>query len=148
MSLPTSLSAYQDCQQYFDLAVSGAKGARLKLATEDQCIQLRTRLHYFRKLDRALNAETYPAGHPSHGQSIYDQYVVQIFPDEDRDTGHHWVYIKRRDASILAAETLDADDVLVQIESAPLDTEGFEVRQLAEATPTNVDDLPKVRRLT
>ncbi len=115
MSLPTSLSAYQDCQELFDKAVSGAKGARFKLNSFEACVQLRTRLHYFRKLDRGSNAEVYPPGHPQHGQSIYDQYVVQIIPDADfRQTGEHWIYISRRTSAILVSETLDDDDVLIE----------------------------------
>lgn len=111
MSLPTSLSAYRDCQELYDKAGEGSKGARAKLATEEQCIGLRTRLHYFRKLDREANAEIYPQGHSQHGQSPYDDYVVQIFADEDGDGW--WLYITKRTAAWLALEVLNDDDGLI-----------------------------------
>lgn len=121
MSLPTSLSAYRDCEALFTKATEGQRGARAKLASYDACIQLRTRLHYFRTLDRKANAETYPHGHPQHGQSVYDEYVVQIFPDEDaKRTGEFWLYIQRRSAGILALETLD-DDTANLLEAEVID---------------------------
>lgn len=131
MSLPTSLSAYRDCQSLFDQALSGAKGARFKLPSYEECVQLRVRLHYFRKLDRIANKETYPPKHPSHGQSIYDTYVVQIVPDEDfKTTGEYWLYIQKRGANILAAELLDDDNDFITIDSQPVDASSYEVRQI------------------
>ncbi len=127
MSLPTSLSAYRDCEALFMKATEGQRGARAKLASYDACVQLRTRLHYFRTLDRKANAETYPHGHPSHGQSVYDEYVVQIFLDEDAaTTGECWIYIQRRSAGILALETLDDNTDLIEGEASeiPLAIEG------------------------
>jgi len=114
MTLPSALGAYNECQQLFDKALEGHNGARAKFDDQSTCINMRTRLHYFRKLDRDANAKTYPADHPQHGQSLYDDFVVQILPDED---GDWWIYIQRRSSKIRALETLDEDDGLVEVES-------------------------------
>ena len=114
MSMPNALRAYQDCEKMFNIALSGAKGARFKLNTEDECINLRTRLHYYRKLDREANEIAYPLGEPLHGQSVYDEYTVQIIPEDGGNA--HWLYITKRGANILAVETLDADHTLIDLE--------------------------------
>lgn len=127
MSLPNSLKAYTDVQRMFEKAEQGTKGARFKLSTREECINLRTRLHYYRTLDREANAKTYPADHHLHGQSPFDEFVVQIVPDQDAG---HWIYIVRRGANILAEELLDSDDFLLDV--APTDTEGVEIHQLED----------------
>lgn len=114
MTLPTTLGAYNECQKLFDKALEGHNGARAKFDDHATCMNMRTRLHYFRKLDREANAKTYPREHPMHGQSPYDDFVVQIIPDVD---GDYWLYIQRRSSKILALETLDADDGLVEAEA-------------------------------
>ena len=124
MSLPNTIRAYQDCQRLFETATQGAKGARAKLPTHAEALNLRTRLHYFRKLDRGANAATYPSDHPMHGQSIYDEYVVQILPDQDAG---FWVYITKRSSNILIVETLDEEDTLIDVEST-------EVHQIEDHT--------------
>ena len=88
MSLPTSLRSYIDCQKVFEAAVADPKGARVCLGTYDACINMRSRMHYFRKLDRNANADTYPEGHPMHGVSAYDDFVIQIRPDT---AGEFWL---------------------------------------------------------
>lgn len=103
MSLPNSLRAYEDCRTLFDAAMADPKGARANLGTNDTCLNMRTRMHYFRTLDRKANAETYPVGHPMHGVSTYDDLVIQIFPDEDDE---YWLYVSKRSAKILAIEGL------------------------------------------
>ena len=114
MSLPTSLRAYEDCQNLYDAATADPKGARACLGTYDACINMRTRMHYLRKLDRDANQKTYPEGHPSHGTSAYDDFFIQIMPDED---GLYWLYIQRRSASILYIEGLSDVGDLIDVEA-------------------------------
>lgn len=122
MSQINSLRAYTDCEKLFAAALADPKGARAMLNTQDACINMRTRMHYYRSLDRNANAKTYPEDHPQHGVSIYDPYIVQMFPDED---GKWWLYVTPRDANLLTIEGLS--------ETPPLmDAEGHEVHQLED----------------
>lgn len=124
MSLPTSLRAYADCQKLFESATADPKGARACLGAYEACVNMRTRMHYFRSLDRDSNANIYPKDHPMHGVSAYDDYVVQIIEDED---GMHWLYVQPRSAKILVIEGLsDVGDLI--------DTTGEEVRMLEDKT--------------
>jgi hypothetical protein len=113
MSLSTSLRAYADCVRLFDAAIADPKGARAKLGTFDACLNMRTRMHYYRGLDREANANTYPAEHPQHGTSAYDDVFIQIVPDED---GEYWLYMQRRSAQILAIEGLSEVPDLIDVE--------------------------------
>lgn len=122
MSLPNSLRAYDDCLKLYDAAMADPKGARACLDTYEACLNMRTRMHYFRKLDREANAETYPIDNPMHGVSAYDDLVVQIHPDED---GQFWLYISKRSARILAIEGLSEVGDLI-------DVEGNEVRLIED----------------
>lgn len=103
MSLPTSIRAYEDCRELFEAAAADPKGARACVGTYDAAINMRTRLHYFRKLDANANAETYPEGHPNHATSVYYTYVVKMLKDED---DNWWLYIQPRTSAILTIEGL------------------------------------------
>ena len=117
MSLPTSLRAYEDCRKLYEAATQDPKGARACLGTYESCVNMRTRMHYFRALDRDANANMYPGDHPMHGVSAYDDYVIQIMPDEDRQ---FWLYVQPRSARILVIEGLSEVGDLI-------DTTGEEV---------------------
>lgn len=129
MSLPTTLGAYKECQDIFERASLDSAGARVQVESYAAAVGLRTRLHYFRKLDRAANKETYPHGHPQHGQSIYDDYSVSILPDEDRE--HYWLYIEPRSKKILAIEGLSEEGTSP---IAAVDGEATEVHQIEDHT--------------
>ena len=128
MSLPTTLGAYRDCEEIFQRAAADRSGARVQVESYNAAVVLRTRLHYFRKLDRAANAETYPTGHPLHGMSAYDDFFVSMYPDEDRE--HFWLYIEPRSKKILAIEGLS--DTPPLLEENPLDVESHEVHQIED----------------
>lgn len=124
MSLPNSLGAYLDCRSLYDAALADPKGARACLGTYDACINMRTRMHYFRSLDRKANEVIYQKGDPKYGTSIYDDYVVQISEDIAREW---WLYIRPRSANVLAIEGLS--DV-----QEPIDVDGEEVRLIEDQT--------------
>lgn len=109
MSQINSLRAYTDCEKLFRAALDDPKGARCQIGTEAQCINMRTRMHYFRKLDRAANEGTYPEGHAMHGTSVYDPYVVRIIPDED---GLWWMYVEPRSADMIIEGLSDTPPLL------------------------------------
>lgn len=127
MSLPTTLGAYKECETAFERAAADPAGARLQVADYNAAVGLRTRLHYFRKLDRAANAQMYPSGHPQHGQSIYDDFSVSIYPDEDGE--RYWLYIEPRSKKILAIEGLSETPPLL---AEPLDTDASETLQIED----------------
>jgi len=122
-----SLRAYTDCQKLFEAAINDPKGARALIGTWEQCTNMRTRMHYFRKLDREANAKTYPADHPDHGTSVYDPFVVRLLPDED---GNWWVYVEPRASDDMIIEGLSETPPL--IETNPTDTESYEIHQLED----------------
>ncbi len=113
MSLPTHIGSYDDCRDIFERAALDPKGARAKAGTHEAAIALRTRLHYYRTLDRRANAGIYEVGHPMHGRSIYDAYLVELFPDED---GDWWAYVTPRKDKILALEGLSEVGDFVEVE--------------------------------
>ena len=123
MSLPTTLGAYRECEDIFQKALAAPKGVRVQVDSREGAVNLRTRLHYYRTLDRDANARTYPPDHPNHGQSLYDDFVVQIYPDEDGD--RYWLYVQPRSAKILVIETIEADDT-------PIDTTAEEIHLLED----------------
>lgn len=104
MSQINSLRAYDDCLKVFEAAVADPKGARVCLGTYESAMNMRTRMHYYRNLDRKANAETYPHGHALHGTSVYDPYVVRN-PIADED-GAYWLYIEPRASNDLVIEGL------------------------------------------
>ena len=124
MSLPTSLRAYEDCKALYEAALADPKGARACLGTYDACIHMRSRMHYYRKLDREANASIYELGHPMHATSVYDDFVIQILRDED---GEFWLYMQPRSAKILRIEGLSEVPDLI-------DVEGEEVHLIEDQT--------------
>lgn len=123
MSLPTSLGSYLDCRALYDAALADPLGARACLGTEGAALNMRSRMHYFRSLDRSANAEIYPRGDPKHGVSIYDDYQITILSDT---AGEFWLYIRSYSAKVLAIEGLS------QVE--PVDVDGEEVRLIEDRT--------------
>lgn len=118
MSLPNSLGSYLDCRALYDAALTDPKGARACLGTYDACINMRTRMHYFRNLDRKANEAIYPKGDPKHATSIYDDLWIQILSDTANE---FWLYIQPRSGTILAIEGLSSIE-------EPIDVDGEEVK--------------------
>ena len=117
MSLPQSLGAYRDCQDLFERATVDPKGIRACLGTYEACFQRRQRMHYFRNLDRKANADTYPQGHPQHGVSVYDDYILQIIQDVEKK---FWLYIQPRSGQILEIEGLSEVPDLIDVEGTEI----------------------------
>lgn len=112
MSQINSLLAYTDCQKLFDAALADPKGARARFGTQEACINMRTRMHYFRKLDREANEHTYDPGHIMYATSIYDPYVVRLIMDEDREW---WVYVEPRANANMVIEGLSEVGELIDM---------------------------------
>lgn len=126
MSQINSLRAYTDCEKLFAAALADPKGARCRIGTQEACINMRTRMHYFRKLDREANAGTYPEGHAMHMTSIYDPYVVRIIMDEDREW---WIYVEPRNSDMLIEGLSEVPDL---IDLNTIDGESHEVHAITD----------------
>ena len=127
MSQINSLRAYDDCRALFDRALADPKGARALIGEHSACINMRTRMHYFRKLDREANAVVYPAGHEMHGTSIYDPLVVQIIPDVD---GKFWLYVQPRSADLYIEGLSELDSPL--LDANVMDVDAHEVHMIED----------------
>lgn len=128
MSQINSLRAYDDCRKLFDAALADPKGARAMIGEHAACINMRTRMHYFRKLDREANAKTYPVDNALHGTSVYDPFVVQIFPDEDNQ---FWLYVQPRTGDDLYIEGLSELETVL-IDANITDTTAHEVHLIED----------------
>lgn len=126
MSQINSLRAYDDCRTLFEAALADPKGARARIGTQEQCINMRTRMHYFRSLDRKANVGTYPPDHALHGTSVYDPLVVRMFPDED---GDWWVYVQPRSENLLIEGLSEVGDL---IDANITDGEAHEIHQIED----------------
>ena len=129
MSVSNSLGAYRDCATYFDLAAADPKGIRICGGTHEICFALRQRMHHYRNLDRRANCVTYEPSHPMYNASAYDDFVLQIFKDDDTPP-QWWLYISSRSAQILAIESLSDVPPLI-------DTDGHEVQMIEDQSDAN-----------
>ncbi len=111
MSQINSLRAYDDCRKVFEAALTDPKGARARVGDQGMAMNMRTRMHYFRNLDREANKITYPEDNPNYGTSVYDAYVVRLYPDEDKAW---WVYVEPRGAADMVIEGLSETDPLIE----------------------------------
>lgn len=130
MSQINSLRAYDDCLKAFEAALADPKGARVLCGTYEAAMNMRTRMHYFRNLDRKANGSTYPVDHPQHGTSVYDPYVVRNpIPDED---GAWWLYIEPRASGDMVIEGLS--DTPALLDANITDSEAHEVHLIEDKT--------------
>jgi hypothetical protein len=93
MSSSTSHASYEDCFRVFDEAMQQPNGIRIEVSDEGAGMQLRTRLHFSRQMDRDNNRRLYEATDERYGVSPYDSLIIREpkFLDEK-----WWVYIEPR----------------------------------------------------
>lgn len=128
MSQINSLRAYDDCARVFEAALADPKGSRVRVGTQEAAMNMRTRMHYFRNLDRKASTSIYPPDSPNYGVSIYDPYVVRN-PIRDED-GEWWLYIEPRASADLVIEGLSEVDGL--IDQNVTDSEAHEVHLIED----------------
>ena len=109
MTLPTTLLAYQDCQELLDRALADDHGIRMKVDNYDAATHERSRIHYCRKLVREENCTIYEPGDPMYAKSVYDCVVVRI----KNIAGEFYLYLERNDKIRGKVESLS------EIESEP-----------------------------
>jgi hypothetical protein len=101
MNWSKSPLAFQDCLDIFDRALREPNGIRVRYESRAEAFQMRSRLNYCRKTDRAANAKTYPdPDHPMHGHSPYDVLTIQI------PKGEANLYVRRRTVADYTIEAL------------------------------------------
>ena len=109
MSQINSLRAYTDCKELFDAAMADPKGARAQVGDQGAAMNMRTRLHYFRRLDREANEKIYPVDNPMHGTSIYDTFVVRMYMDTE---DQWWIYVEPRGTGLVIEGLSDTPEVM------------------------------------
>lgn len=73
MGLSNAMPQYADIRDILDRALEAPRGIVVTCATANEAIHWVSRLNYFRKKDREQSKAIYPADHPGHGRSLYDQ---------------------------------------------------------------------------
>ncbi len=77
MSFSKSTLAYPDIKDYFERAIDTERGIKITCADEKAATMYKHRINYFRVLHRKDNQRVYPEGHPLHGRSPYDVFVIK-----------------------------------------------------------------------
>lgn len=78
MPLSPSLASYEDARAIMDAAAESTKGVKVPFPSRGKAIQMRQRCYKFRVLTRAENAKIYPATHPMHNSSVYEDLHITI----------------------------------------------------------------------
>lgn len=104
MAFNIGTNAFEDVKEIFLRALETPKGIKVKCHTRAEAINLRSRLNYYRQMDRNENKKVYPPDHPQHGGSVYDKLILRIPPrdSEDQDT----IFIQQRSTIGLVIEDL------------------------------------------
>lgn len=108
MPVSSSLLSYSDCLTFFEQAMSGSKGARVRIGAENQATFFRMRCNQARALHRVDNAKMYEEGHKLHGRSEFDPLQFSIRPDSE---GYFWVYAIKTELDLSEVELLSEADV-------------------------------------
>lgn len=78
MGYSNSPLAFDDARQILERALESPKGIKIPCETRGAAVSLRTRVNYFRTLDRKENKKVYENGHPMWGNSVYDRLLLRI----------------------------------------------------------------------
>lgn len=81
MPYASSLKSYPDIIKALDRALESRKGVRLHFESAKAAMTFCGRVHNFRHLDRKANTKIYPADHPMHGCSAYDDIMTKKGPN-------------------------------------------------------------------
>ena len=73
-----SIEAYEKELRWFEQAVSSPKGISITCADAGMAVNTRMRMNKFRAAIRRQNANIYPPGHPLHGASPFDNFVISL----------------------------------------------------------------------
>lgn len=98
-------SLFEEIKEAFERALGTPKGIRIPCANRSAATRLRHRFNRFRKLDRQDNAAVYPAGHPLHKRSVYDNLCLRIPPKGDVD--ETFLYIEPHILGTLTIEEIE-----------------------------------------
>lgn len=80
MGFSRSPRAFTDAREILERALEAPKGVRIPCSSRSAATLLRSRLNYYRKIDRAQNKMVYDQDHPLYGQSMYDALILRIPP--------------------------------------------------------------------
>jgi hypothetical protein len=84
--------AFRDVEDLLQRALDSKSGIKITCRDHGEAMSLRTRIHYHRRKDKELNAQTYPPEHILHSSSVWDQLVCKVDDNilriEPRKTDH------------------------------------------------------------
>lgn len=110
MANSSSRLAFDDCFKLFDRANAARKGIMVRRNSRGDAINLRTRLHTARDIDRRDNAAVYDQDHPLYWRSIYDDIICKIVQNE---TGT-WLVLEKLSGRVFEIyEIEDEEDALL-----------------------------------
>jgi hypothetical protein len=92
MTLPNSLTSYDDCFALLDKAMDTEKGILIPVTSHQAAFHLKNRLNYARKLQRKINEQAWPVTDKRHYGTQYDEMVIRSPKEKD---GRWWVKIER-----------------------------------------------------
>lgn len=105
MGLSQQIGAYTDCYEYLDQALEAENGIRVRVNGDyGQAVQMSMRFQQARVLHRNQNKKLYEAGHPMHGNSIYDALIIKRAVEDE--VGRWWIYIVPHKTSADIVEVL------------------------------------------
>jgi hypothetical protein len=70
--------AFDDVKDILNRALDSESGIKITCKNHAEAMSLRIRIHYYRKIDKDLNAVTYPPEHALHSVSIWHRLVCQV----------------------------------------------------------------------
>lgn len=135
MTVSTSLLAYTDCIAFMESALEDDLGARQEVTDADAAVQLRTRIHYARKLHRDENAKSYEPGHMMHGRSEFDKLICRIKHEGEKT----YVYLEKIDKPQGKVEGLSQVKPLIEAASAPR-----QITYKDQGLDKHVEDAPRM----
>lgn len=101
MTAPKSLSAYRDCEEYFDRALE-RNGVLITCESPQHATRLQHKLNTYRSMLRRRNKQVYEdPGHPLHGASQFDHFQVAKDPEDPSK-----IRIQEYKTKVLAVEDL------------------------------------------
>lgn len=78
MPAPKDLAAHEDRLDLWRQAAASPRGIAIRCDSPTEAKALQLRLQYARQAERRQNAKIFPADHPQHGKSYYENFMARV----------------------------------------------------------------------
>lgn len=102
MTMPKSLAAYTDCEEFFEKAATSPNGLGVTLESPGMAVKFRQKMNAYRVLLRKQSKTLFEPDDPKFGLSPYDAYELSI----DRDNNCR-VLVRKYRVSVSKVEQLE-----------------------------------------